>query len=164
MYFLYSSIVVAPMQRNSPLARAGLSMFDASIAPCALPAPTIVCNSSIKRITVPAASSISLRTAFSLSSNSPLYLAPASIAPRSSESTFLFFNVSGMSPLIILCANPSTMAVLPTPGSPIMTGLFLVLLESTCMTRLTSSSLPMTGSSLPLRASSVKSLQYLCNA
>lgn len=30
------------------------------------------------------------------------------------------------SPLIIRCAKPSTIAVLPTPGSPISTGLFLV--------------------------------------
>ena len=48
------------------------------------------------------------------------------------------------------------MAVLPTPGSPISTGLFLVLRERTCMTRRTSSSRPMTGSSFPLRAWSVR--------
>ena len=34
--------------------------------------------------------------------------------------------LSGISPLIILCASPSAIAVLPTPGSPINTGLFLV--------------------------------------
>ena len=44
------------------------------------------------------------------------------------------------------------MAVLPTPGSPISTGLFLVRRESTCMTRRISSSRPMTGSSFPFRA------------
>ena len=33
------------------------------------------------------------------------------------------------------CARPSTTAVLPTPGSPISTGLFLVRRDSTCMTR-----------------------------
>jgi hypothetical protein len=49
------------------------------------------------------------------------------------------------------------MAVLPTPGSPIRTGLFFVRRESTCMTRRTSSSRPITGSSLPLSASSVRS-------
>ncbi len=101
-YFLYSSSVVAPMQRSSPLASAGFSIFEASIAPCALPAPTIVWSSSIKRMTVPAASSISFKTAFNLSSNSPLYFAPASIAPKSSARTLLFFNVSGISPLTIL--------------------------------------------------------------
>ena len=41
------------------------------------------------------------------------------------------------------------MAVLPTPGSPISTGLFLVRRESTWITRRISSSRPITGSSLP---------------
>ena len=44
------------------------------------------------------------------------------------------------------------MAVLPTPGSPISTGLFLVRRASTWMVRRISSSRPMTGSSLPSRA------------
>ena len=48
------------------------------------------------------------------------------------------------------------MAVLPTPGSPISTGLFLVRRESTCMTRSISRSRPMTGSSLRSRASWVR--------
>ena len=48
-------------------------------------------------------------------------------------------------------ARPSTMAVLPTPGSPMRTGLFLVRRDRTWMTRRTSSSRPITGSSLPLR-------------
>ena len=49
-------------------------------------------------------------------------------------------------------ARPSTTAVLPTPGSPISTGLFLVRRDSTCTTRRISVSRPMTGSSLPSRA------------
>ena len=53
--FLYSSSVVAPMQCNSPRASAGLSKFDASIAPSPLPAPTSVCISSMKRMTLPCA-------------------------------------------------------------------------------------------------------------
>jgi hypothetical protein len=61
-------------------------------------------------------------------------------------------------------AMPSTMAVLPTPGSPMSTGLFLVRRESTCITRRISSSRPMTGSSLPERASFVRSLQYFSSA
>ena len=56
------------------------------------------------------------------------------------------------------------MAVLPTPGSPMRTGLFLVRRERTWMTRRISSSRPMTGSSLPLRASSVRSLPYFSRA
>ena len=38
----------------------------------------------------------------------------------------LSFRTSGTSPLTMRSARPSTMAVLPTPGSPISTGLFLV--------------------------------------
>ena len=61
-------------------------------------------------------------------------------------------------------AMPSTIAVLPTPGSPISTGLFLVRRDSTCIERRISSSRPMTGSSLPLRASSVRSRVYFASA
>ena len=49
------------------------------------------------------------------------------------------------------------MAVLPTPGSPISTGLFFVRRESTWITRRISSSRPITGSSLPASAASVRS-------
>ena len=49
------------------------------------------------------------------------------------------------------------MAVLPTPGSPISTGLFFVRRERTWITRRTSSSRPITGSSLPASAASVRS-------
>ncbi len=59
---------------------------------------------------------------------------------------------SGTSPRTIRCARPSAMAVLPTPGSPISTGLFFVLRDRMRTTRRISSSRPMTGSSLPSRA------------
>ncbi|MBA7536292.1 hypothetical protein ES705_28555 [subsurface metagenome] len=52
------------------------------------------------------------------------------------------------------------MAVLPTPASPTITGLFLVRRVSICITRLISLSRPITGSSLPRRASSVRSRAY----
>ena len=64
---------------------------------------------------------------------------------------------SGTSPETMRWARPSTIAVLPTPGSPIRTGLFLVRRERTWMTRRISSSRPMTGSSLPCSAASVRS-------
>ena len=48
------------------------------------------------------------------------------------------------------------MAVLPTPGSPTSTGLFLVRRDSTCIMRSVSRSRPMTGSSFLSRASWVK--------
>src|SRR5438552_142474 len=64
---------------------------------------------------------------------------------------------SGTSLETMRCARPSTIAVLPTPGSPISTGLFFVRRESTWMTRRISSSRPITGSSLPCSAASVRS-------
>src|SRR3984893_10435499 len=51
MYFRYSLKVVAPTHCSSPRLRAGLIMFEASMEPSAEPAPTIVCSSSMKRIT-----------------------------------------------------------------------------------------------------------------
>ncbi len=68
----------------------------------------------------------------------------------------LSLSVSGTSPLTIAWASPSTTAVLPTPGSPIRTGLFLVRRDSTCMTRSISFSRPITGSSLDSRAAAVR--------
>ena len=50
MCLRYSSSVVAPMQRSSPRASAGLSMLAASTAPSAAPAPTSVCSSSMNRM------------------------------------------------------------------------------------------------------------------
>eukprot|EP01080_Neovahlkampfia_damariscottae_P002387 gene2386-gene2894 len=80
----------------------------------------------------PSASLTSFKTAFNLSSNSPLYFAPAIKLPIS--------------------ARPSMIAVFPTPGSPINTGLFFVLLDKTLTILLISSSLPITGSNFPLEA------------
>ena len=77
MCLRYSSSVVAPMVCSSPRASIGLSMFEASSEPSAAPAPTTVCSSSMKRTIWPSASTISFSTAFSRSSNSPRYLAPA---------------------------------------------------------------------------------------
>ena len=165
MCWRYSSSVVAPTMRSSPRASIGLIMLPASMAPSPVaPAPTIVCSSSMNVTTWPADSVISLRTAFSRSSNSPRNFAPATIDPRSRATTRLPRSDSGTSPATIRWARPSTMAVLPTPGSPISTGLFLVRRDSTCTTRRISASRPMTGSSSPLRARSVRSRPYFSSA
>mmetsp|Transcript_12270 Transcript_12270/g.19803 ORF Transcript_12270/g.19803 Transcript_12270/m.19803 type:complete len:228 (-) Transcript_12270:270-953(-) len=160
IYFRYSARVVAPIRCSSPRARAGLSILDASIAPSAAPAPTSVCSSSMKRMTLPSAAVTSFRTLLSLSSNSPRNLAPATRAPRSNSITRLFLILSGTSLFTIRCAKPSTIAVFPTPGSPINTGLFFVRLANTCMVLRIISSLPITGSSFPFLAASVKSRPY----
>ena len=98
--FLYSSIVVAPITWISPLASAGFMIFDASIAPSAPPAPARLWISSINIITSLFAFNSS--TIFlTLSSNSPLYLAPARRFPISRVIIRLFLRVDGISPEFI---------------------------------------------------------------
>ncbi len=80
-------------------------------------------------------SRISFMTFLRRSSNSPRYLLPATSAARSSVHTCLPLSSSGTSWLAMRWAKPSTMAVLPTPGSPMSTGLFLVRRLRICMTR-----------------------------
>ena len=116
----------------------------------------MVCSSSMKRMTLP--SFFTSSSAFLIrSSNSPRYLVPATIPLRSRLRSFLFSSSSGASAAAMRWARPSAMAVLPTPGSPISTGLFLARRERICTTRWISLSRPMTGSSLPCRAASVRS-------
>ena len=96
MYLRYSSSVVAPMVWISPRDSAGLSMFEASMAPSAAPAPISVCSSSRKSTTF-SDCRISFITALSRSSNWPRYLVPATSAPRSSWSSRFWASTSGTS-------------------------------------------------------------------
>ena len=127
MCLRYSSRVVAPIMCSSPRASIGLSMLPASREPSAAPAPTTVCNSSTNSRIRPSPAFTSDSTACSRSSNSPRYFAPATSEPMSREKIVLSRRPSGTSPRTIRWARPSTIAVLPTPGSPISTGLFFVL-------------------------------------
>ena len=138
-------------------------MLDASRAPSAPPAPIRVCSSSTKRMMFPSEMTSST-TLLILSSNSPLYLEPATMPDRSRVSRRLSLMEAGTLPETMRLASPSTIAVLPTPGSPIRQGLFLVLLLRICTTRRISSSLPMTGSSFPSKAIWVRSLLYCSRA
>ena len=160
IYCLYSSKVVAPIHWISPLANAGLNIFEASKLPVAPPAPTIVCISSINKI-MSSFFSISFITAFILSSNWPRYLVPATILAKSSVTTLLLYKILETFFSIILKANPSAIADLPTPGSPIKRGLFFFLLLNIWDTLSISFSLPITGSSFPEFAKAVKSLPKL---
>ncbi len=164
MCLRYSSRVVAPIIRSSPRASIGFSMLDASMAPSAAPAPTRVCISSRNVMIPPSAALISSSTALSRSSNSPRYLAPATIEPRSRATMRLLSRPVGTSPSTIREASPSAMAVLPTPGSPMSSGLFLVRRLRTWMTRRISSSRPITGSSFPSAARATRSRPYLPRA
>ena len=69
----------------------------------------------------------SLSIFFILSSNSPRYFVPATKAAKSNDKIRLFNKSFGTRPSTICCARPSIIAVFPTPGSPVNTGLFLVL-------------------------------------
>ena len=81
-------------------------------------------------------------------SNSPRYMVPATVNARSSDNNFFPCNTSGTSPAARRFASPSTIAVLPTPGSPRRIGLFFVRRHRISMTRVSSFSRPMTGSSV----------------
>ena len=152
------------MQWSSPLASIGLRRLPASMLPSVLPAPTIVCSSSINKIIFPLLAFTSDSTALRRSSNSPLYFAPAMSAPMSRENNLRSLRFSGTSPFTIRIARPSAIAVLPTPGSPIRTGLFFVFLESIRITFLISLSRPITGSSFWLLARATRSWAYFPSA
>ena len=134
------------------------------MAPDVAPAPTTVWISSMNSTILPLEEVTSLMTAFSRSSNSPRYFAPATRAPRSRAMRDRPCRAAGTSPSTMRWARPSATAVLPTPGSPIRTGLFLVRRDRIWMARRISSSRPITGSSLPSRAACVKSRAYLESA
>ena len=156
IYLRYSSRVVAPTTWISPRLRAGLRMLAASMAPSADPAPTMLCSSSRNRITFPALLT-SASTWFTRSSNSPRYLVPATMDTRSRLSSRLPRRGSGTDPEAMRRASPSATAVLPTPGSPMRAGLFLVRRARIWITRPTSRSRPTRGSRFPRAAIRVRS-------
>ena len=131
-------------------------MLEASIEPSDEPLPTMVCNSSMNNI-IFFARCISSITAFILSSNCPRYFVPASISAISKDIILLFARRSGAFFEAITCANPSIIAVFPTPASPTRTGLFFDLLHKICNMRSISFSRPITGSKTPSCAIAVKS-------
>ena len=162
MVFLYSSGVVVPMHWNSPLDRAGFMMDAASIAPPEPPAPTILWISSMKRMMLLSSRTAS-RILLSLSSKSPRYFVPATIAPMSSDMILLFSRFAGTFRSTIRMATPSARAVLPTPGSPIIRGLFFFLRHSIPIMRSVSVSRQATGSRHPSSAAAVRSVPNLAS-
>ena len=98
------------------------------------------------------ASEISFSTAFSRSSNSPRYFGAGDQRADVERDHAAVAQRLGHVAETMRWARPSTIAVLPTPGSPIRTGLFFVRRERTWITRRISSSRPITGSSLPCSA------------
>ena len=86
---------------------------------------------------------------------------PAPIEVISNDTILLSHRFWGQSPSKIFIAKPSTMAVLPAPGSPIIIGLFFFRLESIWAILLISFSRPTTGSSLPCSACLIRSREKL---
>ena len=162
MLLRYSSSVVAPISLRLLRAKAGFRIFAASILPSAEPAPESRCSSSINKITEssPTASSM---IPFIRSSNSPRNFVPATTELRSTWNTRLPISLPGTSFLAMRIARPSTIAVLPTPASPMRTGLDLVRRQSTVIARSISFSRPITVSSLPSLACSVRSVPNFDN-
>ena len=73
-----------------------------------------------------------LQLTVSRSSNAPRYCVPATRDPTSKATSARPRRPAGAAGDTMSWEIPSTMAVLPTPGSPISTGLFLVRRSSTC--------------------------------
>ena len=91
------------------------------------------------------------------SSNCPRYLVPATSEAKSRVMTRLLYKIRETFFWTMRKANPSAMALLPTPGSPMSRGLFFLRRLSICDTRSISFSRPTTGSSLSCSANSVRS-------
>ena len=118
MYFWYSLSVVAPIRFSSPRAIIGLKTLATSSPPSPppWPAPTMVCTSSMNRISSPWCSEISFSTFCTRSSNSPRYLAPATMALILSSTRRLSRKVSGTSPATMRCASPRRWRSCPRPA------------------------------------------------
>ena len=130
----------------TPLPNAFLSILAMSLLPpLVAPAPFIMCASSINNIHLPFFSSAP-STFLRRSSKSPRYLLPANNALISKLYTSCSLINSGTLPSTILRASPSAIAVLPTPGSPIIITLDLILRANTNCISSISFSRPITGS------------------
>ena len=126
------------------------------MAPSAEPAPTMVCNSSMKRITF-LDRLISSMTAFDSLLELTAVFGSSDHEGEVQSDHFLSRRISGTLPLAISWASPSAIAVLPTPASPMRTGLFLVRRHRIWMTLSISGARPITGSSSAALANSVRS-------
>ncbi len=90
-------------------------MLEASIAPSAPPAPTIVCSSSMKMI-VSGDSRISFMMFLRRSSNCPRYFVPATTLARSRVISRWLRSSSGTFPSTICCGQPLDDGGLPDAG------------------------------------------------
>ncbi len=124
----------------------------------------IVCASSMNRMIGCALFFTSSITLFRRFSNSPFTLAPACSSPMSSTCSATPRNGGGTSSAAMRSARPSTTAVLPTPASPVMIGLFWRRRIRMSIAWRISASRPITGSILPSRARCVRLVVYVSSA
>jgi len=153
MCFLYSSRVVAPMQLQLAAREQRLQQIARVHGASAGAGPTTVCSSSMNRTIWPCASWTALSTALSRSLELAAVLGAGDERAMSRATIALVLQPLGDVAAHDALGQPSTIAVLPTPGGPISTGLFLVRRERIWMDARISSSRPMTGSSFPCCAS-----------
>ena len=134
-----------------PFASAGFNILARSFAllPPPAPAPEIICASSINIIVLPLPRNPA-STSLKRSSKSPRYFEPASILPMSRLYTSYSFKNSGTLSFTMFQASPSAIAVLPTPGSPTISTLFLLRRPSASAILSSSSERPITGSTFSL--------------
>ena len=105
----------------------------------------------------------SFKIALIRSSNCPRYFVPATIEAISRLITRLSNNTRDTLRWIMRRASPSTIADLPTPGSPISTGLFFLRRLKICARRSISFSRPTIGSKRFSAAARVISVPKLSN-
>ena len=152
------------MQQISPRLSAGFSMFAASKLPPEppLPAPMIMCISSMNTMLLGSAENAAM-ICFIRSSKSPRNFVPATSVATSRFQIVLSASTSGTSPSMMRLANPSTITVLPTPGSPVMITLCLLRRATIWQICSTSRSRPIRGSMRPACALALRLMQYCCN-
>ena len=131
MCLRYSSSVVAPTVWSSPRASIGLSMLDASIAPFG----GAGADDRVELVDEEDHLAGGVRH-FLEDRLQPLLELAAVLRPGDERAhverdDLLVLEALGTSCRTIRCASPSTTAVLPTPGSPMSTGLFFVRRDST---------------------------------
>ena len=149
MYLRYSSSVVAPMQCSSPRASIGLSSCRRRSSPRCAGADDVVDLVDEQQDAAVALLDLVQYGLEPLLELAAVLGAGEQRAEVEREDRARSLSHSGTSPRTMRWASPSAIAVLPTPGSPMSTGLFFVLRDRMRMTRRISASRPMIGSSLP---------------
>jgi len=115
----------------SPRASAGFRRLDASIATVGLAGAIKVCISSMNRMMLPSGRGDLLQHGFQPFLELAAVFRTRNQRTQIERQQFLSLRLSGTSPLTMRTPDLRRSRSLPTPGSPIRTGLFLVRRERT---------------------------------